>query len=526
VPQGRASITYVPGRWVALAADDVWLLAELDPSGAILAACWEAVERGAGVDGLLGVILREGLRSVPSFALVGRAETELRLLVSGKAQAEVAQAGRPDPVTISAAGAPTWIEQRMQGNPDVRLVADGSAVTGETLALPLSGGIVLASAVFVGTLTTVAMSASPSSPPSPPPSSGPRHIAVAAPSSPPPLPVEPALVIAAPPPAQVADPPPARFEPAPPIPEPASPSLIFDQLTGNAFGPAEAAASPPPLPPPLAPPIPPAFPPGAGPNSETLYPRPQDETGLIDSLPWRRPEAFQPDDEPPTMVGLHSLPAPPSAPPGPGVPLPPAPAVPLEPMSPWLPPPAPAESPGFLPPPELPMMDAVQYTVERSSLLPGQDVPVVHAVSCPSQHLNPPYAGICRICGAPIPQQDAFLAPRPTLGVLTLSTGDTVPLDRDVVLGRAPFHADKNAQSRPHLVRLASPGNDISRSHVRISLEGWHVQVTDLGSTNGTVVTLPGQAPVRLRAHDPFTIIAGTTVNIADEVHIRFEVPS
>jgi pSer/pThr/pTyr-binding forkhead associated (FHA) protein len=148
------------------------------------------------------------------------------------------------------------------------------------------------------------------------------------------------------------------------------------------------------------------------------------------------------------------------------------------------------------------------------------------AGTCPNQHLNPPYATVCRICASPIPQQEAFTAPRPTLGVLTLSTGDTVPLDRDVVLGRAPFHADKNAQSRPHLVRLASPGNDISRSHVRISLEGWHVQVTDLGSTNGTVVTLPGQAPVRLRAHDPFTIIPGTTVNIADEVHVRFEVPA
>ena len=134
-----------------------------------------------------------------------------------------------------------------------------------------------------------------------------------------------------------------------------------------------------------------------------------------------------------------------------------------------------------------------------------------------------PTPAIAGSAGSPIPPQEGFAAPRPSLGVLRLSTGDTVPLDRDIVLGRAPFHADENAASRPHLVQLASPGNDISRSHVRVSLENWFVQVTDLGSTNGTVVTLPGQPPVRLRPHDPFTILPGTSVSIADEITLRYE---
>ena len=56
---------------------------------------------------------------------------------------------------------------------------------------------------------------------------------------------------------------------------------------------------------------------------------------------------------------------------------------------------------------------------------------------------------------------------------------------------------------------MPSPNNDISRSHVRFGIDGWLVQVTDLGSTNGTLVTVPGQQPVRLRPHDPFTILAG-----------------
>ena len=92
-----------------------------------------------------------------------------------------------------------------------------------------------------------------------------------------------------------------------------------------------------------------------------------------------------------------------------------------------------------------------------------------------------------------------------------------------VSTGTVAFTATENAASRPHLVQLASPGNDISRSHVRVSLENWFVQVTDLGSTNGTVVTLPGQPPVRLRPHDPFTILPGTSVSIADEITLRYE---
>ncbi|HEV7204982.1 MAG TPA: FHA domain-containing protein [Jatrophihabitans sp.] len=480
-PQGRApvSVSYVPGRWVALVADDLWLLADLDAGGAVLTACWEAVERRAGVDGLLGVILREGLRSVPSFALAGRTATGYRLLVSGKAQAEATAPGASEPDVVSAAGAPTWIEQHLDGAPELRLVAldDGAAAGGA--ALPLVGGIVPASLVLIGAVAQTPAAQVPAAPlmndPGPP---------IGAPPAPAPAPAAPPMPAA----------PPAPFVPAP------------------APGP---------------------------PSTDTLTPRPDDDRVLIDSLPWRSPESYAPaDGEPPLREPV--VPPPVEEPPTRAFeaprfdtpdlgrptfdqPLPPA-APPTDQF--WMPPqplaPPPASAAG-----NQPISDAVQYTVERSAMAPtGPAAPLVHAVTCPLRHLNPPYAGSCRVCGQPVASQNPFTAPRPSLGVLMLSTGDTVPLDRDVVLGRAPFHVDSNARSRPHLVQLTSPGNDISRSHVRVSLEGWHVQVVDLGSTNGTVVTLPGQSPVRLRAHDPFTIVAGTVIDIADEVEVRFEVPA
>ena len=142
-------------------------------------------------------------------------------------------------------------------------------------------------------------------------------------------------------------------------------------------------------------------------------------------------------------------------------------------------------------------------TTDRGSLHRTDDDldrPVVLAVLCPAGHPSPPHAGRCRICGREIPPQQPFPMPRPPLGVLRISTGGVVPLDRGVLLGRAPrVNEELPADQRPHLLRVGGPDRDISRNHAEVVLEGWHVLVRDLGSTNGTTVTLPGQEPVRLR---------------------------
>jgi pSer/pThr/pTyr-binding forkhead associated (FHA) protein len=108
--------------------------------------------------------------------------------------------------------------------------------------------------------------------------------------------------------------------------------------------------------------------------------------------------------------------------------------------------------------------------------------------------------------------------------VLRLSTGDRVSLDRGVLLGRSPRVAeDLSPQERPHQVRLPSPENDISRNHVEVVLDGWQVLVRDLGSTNGTLVTLPGMQPVQLSPHDLHVIEPGTVVTLSPEVFFVFE---
>jgi len=146
---------------------------------------------------------------------------------------------------------------------------------------------------------------------------------------------------------------------------------------------------------------------------------------------------------------------------------------------------------------------------------------MVHAVRCTDQHANPSHATSCRICGKPVPPQDAVMVPRPILGRLRLSTGDDVVLDRAVLMGRDPAKDRHAAGERPHVVKLA--GADISRSHLEVTLDEWHVLVTDLKSTNGTVVTLPGRSPERLRPGQAIMIEPGTVVTLAEEVHFTYE---
>jgi hypothetical protein len=242
---------------------------------------------------------------------------------------------------------------------------------------------------------------------------------------------------------------------------------------------------------------------------------PAPRSGLIDAVPWRRPGG-----------GTLELPAVEDT----------EPAEPTEASDPA----EPTERTELLTatPPEVPDAEeagpppseraAPDVTTDRGALPRTDDDldrPVVLAVLCPAGHPSPPHAGTCRTCGREIPPQQPFPTPRPSLGVLRISTGGSVPLDRGVLLGRAPrVNEELPANQRPHLLRVGGPDRDISRNHAEVVLEGWHVLVRDLGSTNGTTVTLPGQDPVRLRPTEDQGIEPGTVVTLADEVVLTYEV--
>lgn len=102
---------------------------------------------------------------------------------------------------------------------------------------------------------------------------------------------------------------------------------------------------------------------------------------------------------------------------------------------------------------------------------------------------------------------------------LTLPDGTSQPLSAPVILGRAPSVSNVPASVLPHLVTLT--GDDISRSHVRVAIEGDTVVVTDLHSSNGTHVIAPGKLPQLLRAGEPTPVITGTTIDLGSDVLLR-----
>ncbi|MFN8168385.1 MAG: FHA domain-containing protein [Candidatus Nanopelagicales bacterium] len=172
---------------------------------------------------------------------------------------------------------------------------------------------------------------------------------------------------------------------------------------------------------------------------------------------------------------------------------------------------------------------SIDQTIARPPSRPSRESgPQVHAVLCPQGHPNPPEAVTCRLCRVEVPAQAATTMPRPVLGALVLSSATPgapreIPLDGPSILGRRPA-VDKVMDVVPRLVTVPSPDQDLSRSHVKVTLEGWHVLVTDLDSVNGTSITLPDGEPQRLRPEQPAMILPGTVVTLAETVTYVFEV--
>lgn len=114
-------------------------------------------------------------------------------------------------------------------------------------------------------------------------------------------------------------------------------------------------------------------------------------------------------------------------------------------------------------------------------------------------------------------------ARQPARGRVRLSTGQVVELERPVIIGRRPRSPRASGPELPTLIAVDSPQGDISRSHVEIKAEGEHVLVTDLATTNGTVLRRGGQEPVRLHPNEPTMVVTGDTIDLGDGVTATFE---
>ncbi len=143
--------------------------------------------------------------------------------------------------------------------------------------------------------------------------------------------------------------------------------------------------------------------------------------------------------------------------------------------------------------------------------------------------------------GAPLPPTEA--TPVPPLGPdarpaqpeptptarpvarLVFSSGETVEVDRAVLVGRAPEARRFTSGDQPRLVTVPSPAQEISSTHLEIrpgaGADHGTAVVTDLGSTNGTVVVQPGLPPEDLQPGIAVQLVPGAIIDLGDGVTIQ-----
>jgi hypothetical protein len=117
---------------------------------------------------------------------------------------------------------------------------------------------------------------------------------------------------------------------------------------------------------------------------------------------------------------------------------------------------------------------------------------------------------------APMPEPLPAGSMSPRYGFRVGPAGRTVLLDAVAYVGRSPSSPRIQHGVLPRLIRVPSPRNEVSGTHLEVRQLGTSIVVTDLRSTNGSVVAVPGSEPHALRRGESMVVTPGTLVDIGD----------
>ncbi|MCQ1947901.1 FHA domain-containing protein [Arthrobacter sp. zg-Y1116] len=500
-------LRYRPGTWVCLVRDAVLCLLPPDTGEERVREIWALLATEPALDRVFSVVsggLSGSLADMPSFGVLSLRDRE-RLHVILRGPLELQQAGKDEPAA-SGEFVTTWSERVLPagGSFTLKTAASAGAAgnSAENPLLPLESGVALVSMLEFGSLDVGARVV------------GAQGTAGAKPAEAQPAQVQPVSVQpveSRPAPIQVASPEGNAAAPGEPVPaaeqtvEPAQEQVSAEEpdLSETVRPPEEAFVPSDTLQPAEAS-LPPAPKAADAPSG-----------ALIDSVPWLGGTSTAPAGAPgrPATAPVPAAPVPAAAAPAPAAPAPAA---------------APAATADQAPED----LDHDGDTIMSSELTKAAPAPApaghpnaaptVLARTCPQGHANPPTRSVCVHCGQPLGEEPHPVS-RPALGRAVFSTGHAEVLDRNIIVGRQPSVARTQGSDMPRMVQVPSSGGDISRSHAEIRLEGWHVMLRDLFSTNGTVLVREGQLPHRLGQGEGVIVLDGDTAELGDDVWIRFE---
>ncbi|MFS3129485.1 FHA domain-containing protein [Nocardioides sp. Bht2] len=464
--ENSTSTSFHAGDWFGVISSNVQVY--LPPSEkARVASIWELVDHGADFDEVLDALISGGLRGLPAFALLSVADDAARVVLRGEVRAEFTVAG--ELIVLDGRDAATWLERALAGVSQSRLLLHE---VDEVVAGLLRDGLV-----------RVALVEHPATVEVRPLGTEPLDLTAR------PIEVEPVGFGSAPQfDAEVA----APQVVVPPVePEPYADALSAPLAEIEGF----AEPEPEPEPEPVAEPEEAAWieaPLGsADPDVTDVLPQiDPDATGLMPAVPPLPPVPPLPVPEPPLPRN-----------PVPGFPdLPedePVAAAPAEP-NPWAPPSEAQPPAGF---------DHDGQTVTGnwdSSQFQRQHPGIPGQPPAPSVTAQP-------------------------VAKLLLSSGDVVDVDRAILIGRAPEARRFTSTEQPRLVTVPSPNQEISSTHLEVrpgsGADHGTAVVSDLGSTNGTVLVLPGLAPEPLQPGVPVQLLPGSLIDLGDGLTIQVTSP-
>ncbi|WP_157953196.1 FHA domain-containing protein [Nocardioides allogilvus] len=201
-----------------------------------------------------------------------------------------------------------------------------------------------------------------------------------------------------------------------------------------------------------------------------------------------------------------------------------APVEPTQPEPEPTPEPEPEPTPELTPEPEEPAQAPLTFGAPSGDdpTPTGEQPAVDHdgqtTIGTPVQEFERPQIGI------PGQEVAPAVVARP-VAKLVFSTGDVVDVDRVILVGRAPEARRFASSDQPHLVTVPSPHHEISSTHLEIrpgaGADHGMAVVTDMGSTNGTVLVQPGLPPEDLQAGIAVSLIPGAILDLGDGVTIQ-----
>jgi hypothetical protein len=99
---------------------------------------------------------------------------------------------------------------------------------------------------------------------------------------------------------------------------------------------------------------------------------------------------------------------------------------------------------------------------------------------------------------------------------LRMADGVVVSLDLTVYLGRRPSVPRVASDRRVRLVAVPSRQKEVSATHLELRRTGDAIVATDMRSTNGTIVNVPGSPPRTLLRGESAVVTPGSLIDLGD----------